>query len=112
MKVKVIKEYHSEFPNPLILKKGDRVLIDHLRDKHAGWKFCKTTHNEGWIPEAYLDINGNLGELNRDYDATELSVKEGQLLEVLYEESGWLWCKTEEGKSGWCPKEITEITGT
>jgi hypothetical protein len=108
MKVKVIREYISEFSNPLKLRKGDIVVIDHSKDKHAGWKFGKINDNEAWIPKAYLDVNGKLGKLNRDYNATELSLKEGQVLEVLYEESGWFWCKTGEGKYGWYPKEATE----
>ena len=111
MQVKVIRTYTSEFPNPLKLKKGDIVIIDHSKDKHLGWKFCKTNKNEGWIPKTYLNITGKSAKLNRDYDATELSLKEGQMLEVLCEESGWFWCKTEDSKYGWYPKEATKAIG-
>ena len=108
MRVKVIREHISEFPKPLKLRKGDIVAIDPSKDKYTGWKFGKIKDNEGWIPEAYLDINVKLCKLNRDYDATELSLKEGQILEVFYEECGWFWGKTEDGKYGWYPKEATE----
>jgi len=108
MKARVIKQYISEFPDPLLLKKGDGVHIDLSMDKHAGWKFGHTDDNQGWIPEAYLDIKGDTGTLIRGYDATELTLKEGQLLDIHDEESGWLWCKTEDEKFGWCPKEVVE----
>jgi len=61
VKVKVIREYISEFSNPLKLRKGDIVVIDHSKDKHAGWKFGKINNNEGWIPkeatEHYIFFN-------------------------------------------------------
>ncbi len=112
MKIKVVKEYISEFPNPLNLKMDETVFIEHLKVNHAGWKFCKTNDNEGWIPESYLDINENHGRLKNNYDANELSLNEGQVLEVLNEESGWYWCKKEDGEFGWYPKEMTKIIKT
>jgi hypothetical protein len=109
MKVRIIKDYTSEFSNPLKLKKDDKVQIDHTRNEYPGWKYCKTNKGQGWIAASYLEILGDEGTLNHDYDATELTVKKGQLLEMIYEESGWLWCKTEENKFGWCPKIHTEV---
>ncbi|KAA3635891.1 MAG: hypothetical protein DWP97_03825, partial [Calditrichaeota bacterium] len=63
----------------------------------------------GWVPERYLDVNGSVGILNRDYDATELDINPGDLLELILEESGWLLCIGEDGQKGWVPKECVEL---
>ena len=112
MKIKVIKKYTSEFPNPLNLKTGELVNINHMKN-NPGWKFCISKNNKGWIPESYLNIiDGNIGRLKKDYNANELSLKEGEILELLHEEAGWYWCKTKEGIFGWYPKEMAKILKT
>lgn len=107
MKIRVTTPYRSEFPNPLKLAEGDRVTVDLSKDQHAGWKFCRTGNNAGWIPAAYLDVEGERGRIVRDYDATELSVEIGETLEVIEEESGWFRCRTGAGNTGWCPVGCT-----
>jgi hypothetical protein len=44
----------------------------------------------------------------RAYDATELSVIISEELTILDEESGWFWCRHEDGRLGWVPKECVE----
>jgi hypothetical protein len=39
------------------------------------------------------------------YDTTELSTQVGDVLEVVAEDliSGWLWCRSRDGREGWAP---------
>ena len=109
-KIKVIKQYRSNYPNPLKLSKGESVEIGIHEEEYPGWKWGITGDgNKGWIPEAYLKIEGTTGTLTRDYDATELGVDVGDELVFILEESGWIQCITEAGSIGWVPKECLEL---
>ena len=43
-----------------------------------------------------------------DYEATELSVSVGEELRMGKEESDWIWCTNQKGKSGWVPADHVE----
>jgi len=108
--VRVIKEHTTDFADPLILKTGDLLMAERKKTDWPGWIWCTDKNGKGgWIPECYLKIEGNTGRMLRDYDATELTARPGDKLNVLDEESGWLWCLTEQGRKGWIPKENVEL---
>jgi SH3-like domain-containing protein len=56
-----------------------------------------------WVPEAFIEINGELAVLAVDYDSTELTVAAGASVEILTEVAGWVWCRDQEGRLGWLP---------
>jgi uncharacterized protein YgiM (DUF1202 family) len=108
--VRVIKTYQTSFPDPLILKAGDKLDLSDRQSDWPGWIWCTTlVGKSGWVPTAYVEPMGQLGLARRDYDATELSAKTGEELTVSHEESGWLWCTNRQGRSGWIPVENVEI---
>lgn len=45
-----------------------------------------------------------------DHDATELTIEKREELEIIKEESGWLWCRNKRGDFGWIPKEKVNMT--
>jgi hypothetical protein len=51
---------------------------------------------------------GETATLRQDYDATELTVRAGEELMVMVEESGWLWCANRTGQRGWVPANHVE----
>jgi uncharacterized protein YgiM (DUF1202 family) len=107
----IIKDYITSYPDPLKLKKGDEVTITPKESEWPGWVWCTTMQNKsGWAPERYLSIEDNIGVLNRDYDATELNAVKGEKVVILYEESGWGWCRKETGECGWVPLENIEYS--
>ncbi len=110
----VVKAYASAYPNPLILRAGDTLDFDPddklNSERHKShwpeWLWCTAKDGtKGWVPENYVRVEGNTCVLLRDYNATELTVSEGQELLVQFEESDWLWCRTARGLEGWVPKE-------
>jgi uncharacterized protein YgiM (DUF1202 family) len=102
----IIKDYITSYPDPLKLKKGEEVVITPKESEWAGWVWCTTMQNKsGWAPEGCLSITGHVGILLRDYDAIELNVGKGDKVVILYEESGWGWCKKVTGECGWVPLE-------
>ena len=109
--VRVITDYEAPYPDPVAVKVGDEVSVD--RDKKtelAGWVWCTNRAGQGgWVPEAYLDDQGDRGILRCDYDAVELTVRVGELLTVHKTESGFLWVTNQAGQDGWVPASHVEL---
>lgn len=106
MKYQVIESYEIAYPNPIKLVAGDSVTITKRETNPAwlGWFFCVDKFGiGGWVSETYLKIEGDTAVAIRDYDATELSVRTGQVVESLLEEFGWAWVQAEDGGQGWVP---------
>ena len=75
-----------------------------------GWLWCVPADGpSGWVPSAFVRRDGASGVALRDYDASELTVKPGDVLEALEEESGWLRCLAADGAVGWVPLECVEL---
>ena len=107
----VIADYQAPYPDPIVVKAGDEVSID--RDKKtdlAGWVWCTNqAGHDGWVPEAYLDDQGEKGLMCCDYDAVELTVRVGELLTVHKAESGFVWATNQAGQDGWVPATHVEL---
>jgi len=107
---RVISDYQSAYPDPLIVKDGETVTVGRNDTKWPGFVWCTLSSGKsGWMPERYLDRNGDTGIVNRDYNATELSVGVGEELSIHYAESGWAWCTYQNGQQGWVPLKNVEL---
>jgi hypothetical protein len=66
----------------------------------------------GWVPERHLRRTGkgDAAEVVRSYDTTELSADADAVIAVIEvdEESGWLWCRADDGGTGWVPINVLE----
>lgn len=111
---KVIAEHVSEFPNPIILVKGEQVIIGEDPDPSnnheawINWLYCKKLDgsNEGFVPEQIVAVDGVHGTIREDYSAKELTIGEGKILAGLKKLNGWLWAKRiDTGETGWIPLE-------
>jgi len=107
---RVIRDYTTAHPNPLILSAGETIIIEDRESEWAGWVWVISQNGTaGWIPARILKQEGAIGRIIEHYNATELTVRAGTELTFSREESGWLWCTTPEGNSGWVPQENVEI---
>ncbi|PLX16264.1 MAG: hypothetical protein C0601_10650 [Candidatus Muiribacterium halophilum] len=111
MKVRVIRDYKCAYPEPLIAKEGDTFKMKRKKAEWKGWKWCIRNEDgaRGWIPEVYIKIDGGNATLKQDYDATELTVKQGDKLTILTEAAGWYYCSNKEKEKGWVPKANTRV---
>jgi len=102
--------YNSSSLNPLKFKKDEALVVTYPSDEWPGWIWCLNNDGKsGWAPESYLEISGDSAVARRDYDATELTVRMGDRLTVLDEESGWCWCEFGDDEKGWVPIENLEL---
>jgi SH3-like domain-containing protein len=112
VKICVVKSrYRSAFADPLRLKSGEEVAIGERKTEWSGWLWCEDKNGgTGWVPESYLQRRGNTGILLCDYDATELTVEEGEELHIIDDESGWIRCRNQKGEVGLVPIENVSIS--
>jgi hypothetical protein len=107
----VIRSHQSDSTDPLIVSKGDQLQFERRQTKWDGWLWCwKTGGVSGWVPEPWVEIEGDTCRMKQDYDATELSVDPGDVLRPLLTVSSWLMAVSPAGVTGWVPLECVEPT--
>lgn len=105
---RVRKAYEIVYPNAIKLRQGAEVHVLRRESKPEwrGWLWCEARDGQsGWISETHLDIRGDRATLKVDYDAREVSLLEGETVEILKEENGWSWVKKADASEGWVPSE-------
>lgn len=102
---RTIKPYQRSYENPVAVRAGEVVTVDMERSKDTdvlGWLWVRGPDGrEGWAPEAWLAGDGDQRVINRDFNAIELNVAAGETVELLVGESGFVWCRTPNGREGW-----------
>jgi hypothetical protein len=102
---KVVTDHEPSYPDPIAMHTGDRVKLGKRDPENPGWIWCTAADGKaGWVPEAYLDVDGDVGIARRDYSAVELWVRVEEEVAVTQEESGWCWVTSSSGESGWVPR--------
>src|SRR5712691_4265225 len=108
-KGRVIADYQALYPDPIALSAGESLTLSEQVESWRGnpqwiWIWCTDQRGKsGWVPKATIAFHatGTTGTVRSAYAATELTVAVGDALLIEREESGWLWCTNQEGKSGW-----------
>jgi hypothetical protein len=103
-RAQVIRDYATQYRDPIQVRTGERVRVGRADDEHPGWVWCTAADGRaGWTPVELLEMDGDSATLRRDYEATELDVRTGDEVSVLDEQHGWLWVRNTAGRSGWIP---------
>ena len=106
----VIQAYQSAFLEPLMMRAGDLLRFEFCDTDYPGWCWCMHSDGKcGWVPRSYLDIEEKSAIALQDYDGTELSVQQGETLNLLKEEAGWFWASTINGQQGWIPGDCLKM---
>lgn len=104
--VQVIHAYTRFYADPLRVRAGEALTITDRTDywREQLWVWCVDARGkEGWVPDRYLDRER--GTIHVDYSAWELSAAQGEILTVLDQTHGWLWCASAQREQGWIPEE-------
>ena len=103
--------HDASYPDPIRLSRGDPVRLDGRTEEWDGWRWLWARGpdgREGWIPDDLVDSASPEPVSLEDYSAVELTVREGDVLEVLRERHGWVWCRNAAGLEGWAPERLLE----
>jgi len=105
--VRVIQPHVTSDPTPVRFTTGEVLSLGHHDQQWTTYVWCTDqSGHAGWVPDSHLEVTGkNEAVALRDYDATELTVSKG---EVLDEAGGWLRCRTSSGLEGWLPGDGVE----
>lgn len=107
---RVTKAHKPESSQPLSVLRGERLYYERRLTSWAGWLWCwQPGGHAGWVPEAWVAIEGTECVLQRDYDATELRVQPGESLHGLLVEAGWLQARRATGETGWVPLDCVVV---
>lgn len=107
----VVQAHISEFPEPMLVRKGDRVAVGERYDGPEGWPdwyLCTPTDQQaGFVPAQFLDRHADgSATMLEDFTNKELDVAQGEILRGERELNGWVWVVRLIGEeAGWVPLE-------
>ncbi len=111
----VIKDWTASYPDPIQVSAGEPLELDGQKDVWDGytWLWAKSLNGkEGWVPDCILNTEGPI-TVKENYTAMELTCKKGQILTAEKKLHGWVFCKNEDGLSGWVPeRNLSKINMT
>ncbi len=110
MNYHAIKPWAVHYPDPIRGAAGDRLALGRRDDEYPGWVWATAADGRaGWVPENWLQVEGEQGILQRDYTAAELPMAPGDVVSGSLELNGWLWARNAAGEQGWVPMDCLSI---
>lgn len=102
--------YDRPYDDPIAVQAGSSITPDFERSKTTdiiGWVWCTAADGRaGWVPTGWIDRRDGRWRMRRDFNAIELTVRKGDRVAVELGESGFVWGRTEDGRSGWIPDGV------
>ncbi len=100
---RVIKPHQPSDADALTARKGERLSFERRETEWARWIWCTSDSGKrAWLPENWVEIQGDSCAMKRDYVTTDLAVDVGEVLTPEFEESGWAWATTVTGEGMIC----------
>jgi putative acetyltransferase len=106
--------YQPKYATPIRFAAGDRLKLGKADPQWQEFTWARAADGrEGWVHRSKYRIERDeLAVALADYDARELAVSGGEVLEGGERLGGWTWCRKRSGASGWLPDDVLEpMTG-
>lgn len=109
-RVRVIESRPRDHVRNLSVRVGDVIGVGHRNQQYPEMRWCTPERGpSGWMAESYFEYTSDTeAVVTRDYDASQLTVIEGEELAVLDVVGDWLLCRNDGGIQGWVPRRILE----
>lgn len=108
MKARVIESRPRDHVRNLSVKVGDVIGVGHRNQQYPEMYWCTPEDgNSGWMADSYFDFTSeHEAVVTKDYDASQLTVVEGEVVDVLDTVGEWWLCRNDRGIIGWVPHRI------
>ena len=89
---------------------GDIVGVGHRNQQYPEFLWCASEDgHQGWVAESYLEMTSEKEAVAlKEYDAAQLTVVEGELLDALDTQGAFILCRNAAGAQGWVPARLLE----
>lgn len=108
-----ISDYERPYENPIDVGQGDivcPVTDGSMETDFIGWTWCIGPDGRaGWTPDSWCEPTNGGWRLMKNFSALELTVRKGERLQLLYSESGFLFCETIGGERAWIPDAVMTL---
>jgi SH3-like domain-containing protein len=110
MRGRLTIDYTVQYADPINVSDGDPVTVVRPDEQFTRWRWCVAADGrEGWVPETALSTTeAGPARMTAPYEATELSARRGDIVEILREFDGFLWARSADGRLGWLPEAAIE----
>jgi hypothetical protein len=109
-RVRVIESRPRDHVRNLSVQEGDVIGVGHRNQQYPEMRWCTPESGySGWMAESYFEYTSPTeAVVKKAYDAAQLTVFEGEELDVLDVVGEWLLCRNDRGIQGWVPRRILE----
>lgn len=96
--------------SPLVLDAGTIVMVGPSDRTWPGWVSVASPDGRStYVPADRLEIMADgTGVMLDRFDATDLSVRQGEKVVSLREVDGWHWARAAAGHEGWLPGYVLD----
>jgi SH3-like domain-containing protein len=107
-RVRVVESRPRDHVVTIHIRPGDVVGVGHRNQQYPEFVWCASEDgHQGWVAESYLEMTGETEAVAvKEYDAGQLTVVQGELLDVLDEQPDFLLCRNAAGAQGWVPRRV------
>ena len=108
MKARAVRSHQIPSRAPIEIAPGEPVMVGERDSDWPAFVFVTAAKGQGWVPARHLSADTGAAVVEHPYDTTELAVAEGEEVTVVErdDESGWWWCRAENGAAGWVPVAV------
>lgn len=109
-KVRVTESRPRDHVVTIHIVPGDVVGVGHRNQQYPEFIWCASEDgHQGWVAESCLKMTSETEAVaTEEYDAAQLTVVEGELLDVLDEQGAFVLCRNAAGAQGWVPARLLE----
>jgi hypothetical protein len=109
-KARVTESRPRDHVRNLCVRPGDVIGVGHRNQQYPEMRWCTPeTGHSGWMAESYFDYTSETeAVVTKDYDASQLTVFEDEVVDVLDEVGEWWLCRNDRSIAGWVPHRILE----
>ncbi len=104
MQYRVLHDHVHKYEDPIRFERGESIVVERQDEDHPGWWWCTDKRGRsGWVHESFFEPEDYRFVAREDYDARELDVRTGEIVQVLDVRGSWALCQNTAGESGWVP---------